>query len=84
METKVEFMDMQTIKQTEMGWIIEIPDDFAESVGIEKESIGLLQYKNGKIEVEILPPPSPKIKEISERLGEKYKDFFAEMKRLGD
>ncbi len=77
-------MDMQTIKQTEMGWIIEIPDDFAESVGIEKESIGLLQYKNGKIEVEILPPPSAELEKSVDRIFDKYKDAFAEMKRLGD
>lgn len=73
-----------TIQKTDQGWIIEIPDDFADAVGIEKNSIGLLQARNGRIEVEILPPPSKKIEEISERLGEKYKDFFAEMKRLGD
>ncbi|MEO8074246.1 MAG: hypothetical protein ABI686_13485 [Acidobacteriota bacterium] len=73
-----------TIKKSQIGWIIEIPDEFAEKVGIEKNSIGLLEYKDGKIDVEILPPPSEKIEEISNRLGGKYKEFFAEMKRIGD
>lgn len=73
-----------TFQKSEQGWIIEIPDEFAENIGIEKNSIGLLGYKDGKIVVEILPPPSEKIKDISNRLGEKYKDFFAEMKRIGD
>lgn len=73
-----------TIQKTERGWIIEIPDDFANATGIERNSIGLLQAREGKIEVEILPPPSPQIEEISKRLGEKYEDAFAEMKRLGD
>ncbi len=78
-------MSNQTTKQkTDKGWIIEIPDEFADAIGVEKESLGLLQYKDGKIEVEILPPPSLQIKETSARIGEKYKDVFAEMKRLGD
>jgi hypothetical protein len=75
---------LSTIQKTEQGWIIEIPDDFADATGIARNSIGLLQAREGKIEVEILPPPSPQIEEISNRLGEKYKDFFAEMKRLDD
>lgn len=76
--------DQTIIEKNEQGWIIEFPDEFAESIGIEKNSIGLLEYKNGRIEVEVLPPPSPEIQEISEHLGKKYKDFFSEMKRLGD
>lgn len=76
--------EQATIEKTDQGWIIELPDEFAENIGVEKKSIGLLGYKNGKIEVEILPPPSPEIEEISKRLGEKYKDYFAEIKRIGD
>lgn len=72
------------IEKTQGGWIVEFPDEFAESIGVEKNSVGLLQCRDGKIEVEILPPPSPEIEEISKRLGNKYKDFFAEMKRIGD
>lgn len=78
-------MSNQTIIQkSDKGWIIELPDEFTETIGIEKNSIGLLGYKDGKIEVEVLPPPSLEIKEISERLGNKYKEYFEEMKRLGD
>ncbi len=76
--------EQAVIEKTGRGWIIELPDEFAESIGIEKNSLGLLEYKKGKVEIEILPPPSAEIKEISERLGEKYKDYFTEMKRLGD
>ncbi len=76
--------EQATIEKTEQGWIIEFPDEFAESIGVDKNSIGILEYKNGKVEIEVLPPVSQEIRDISERLGEKYKDFFAEMKRLGD
>lgn len=73
-----------TIKESEKGWLIEIPNDFADATGLPRNSIGLLQARDGKIEVEILPAPTAHLKEISERLGEKYQDFFAEMKQLGD
>ncbi|MCY7347499.1 MAG: hypothetical protein LH614_14945 [Pyrinomonadaceae bacterium] len=73
-----------TIQKSEKGWILELPDEFAESIGVEKNSIGLLGYKDGKIEVEVLPPPSPELKESVDRIFNKYKDAFEEMKRLGD
>jgi len=76
--------DQAVIERSARGWIIEFPDEFAAEIGVEKNSIGLLEYKNGKIEIEVLPPPSPEIEAISERLGNKYKEYFEEMKRLGD
>ena len=78
-------MNNQTIIQkSEKGWIIELPDEFAESIGVEKNSIGLLGYKHGKIEVEVLPPPSPELEKSVDRIFNKYKDAFEEMKQLGD
>ncbi len=77
-------MSVLVPEKTERGWIIQLPDEFAEFAGVAKASIGVLQITNGKIEIEILPPPAPHIRDISERLTEKYKDVFAELKRLGD
>ncbi len=73
-----------TIQKTDKGWIIELPDEFADEIGVEKNSIGLLGCKDGKIEVEILPPPSAELEKSVDRIFDKYKDAFAEMKRLGD
>ncbi len=72
------------IEKSDKGWIIEFPDEFAETIGVEKKSIGLLGYKNGKVEVEVLPPPSPELEKSVDRIFDKYKDAFEEMKRLGD
>ena len=41
-------------------------------------------WQAGQIEVEILPPPSPEMKESARRIYEKHKDAFEEMKRRGD
>jgi hypothetical protein len=76
--------EQAVIEKTEQGWIIEFPDEFAEAIGAPKNSIGLLEYKDGKIEVEVLPPPSAELEKSVDRIFHKYKDAFEEMKRLGD
>lgn len=40
--------------------------------------------KEDGIETEILPPPSPELKEDFERLFNKYRETFEELKRIGD
>jgi DNA-directed RNA polymerase specialized sigma54-like protein len=72
------------IQKSNKGWIIELPDDFSEEIGVEKGSIALLSGSNGKVETEIIPPPSEELKDISKRITAKYKEAFAEIKRLGD
>ncbi len=77
-------MDAITIQKSDKGWIIELPDDFTQDIGVEKGSIAVLYGSNGKVETEIIPPPSKKLRDISKRISAKYKDAFEEMKRLGD
>ncbi|MGE3438782.1 MAG: hypothetical protein AB7O81_24350 [Blastocatellales bacterium] len=73
-----------TPQKTDQGWIIEIPDEIATAMGAPNGSLGLLFVRDGKIEVEILPPPSPGLDESVSRIHAKFKDAFEEMKRLGD
>ena len=70
--------------KTEQGWVVDIPSEIADSLGVAEGSIVTLQAKDGRIEVEILPPPSPDLVKSSRRIFEKYKDAFEGMKRLGD
>ena len=70
--------------KTEQGWVVDIPSEIADSLGVAEGSIVTLQAKDGNLEVEILPPPSPELVKSSRRIFEKYKDAFAEMKGLGD
>jgi len=67
-------------KKTERGWIIEIDDDFAAELGVAKGSIALMNARAGKIETEILSP-SPGLEKSIDRLAEKYKDYFIEIKK---
>lgn len=61
-----------------------MPEDFTEVLGIEKGSIAVLYANEGKIETDIIPPPSAKLKDISARIAAKYKDAFEGIKQLGD
>jgi bifunctional DNA-binding transcriptional regulator/antitoxin component of YhaV-PrlF toxin-antitoxin module len=71
-------------QKTDQGWVVDIPAEIANTLGVAEGSIVVLHAKEGSLEVEILPPPSPKLKASSQRIFDKYKDAFEEMKRLGD
>jgi len=73
-----------TPQKTDLGWVIEVPYEMAQALGVGEGSLAVLHAKDGSIEVEILPPPSPELEESARRIYEKYKDAFEEMKRLGD
>jgi hypothetical protein len=73
-----------TPQKTDLGWVIEVPYEMAQALGVAEGSLAVLHAKDGSIEVEILPPPSPELEESARRIYEKYKDAFEEMKRLGD
>ena len=79
-----EAMNQIKIQKSTHGWIIELPDDFAKDIGVEKGSIAVLYGNNGKVETEIISPPTPELEKSVNRIYDKYKDAFAEMKRLGD
>lgn len=75
--------DLLTPQQTEDGWVMEIPEEMSHALGVAKGSLAVLHIEAGKIEVEVLTP-SPEMELAANRLHEKYKDAFAELKRLGD
>lgn len=73
-----------TPEKTDRGWVIEIPTEMALAMGVAEGSLAVLYTKTGTFEVEVLPPPSPDLERSVDRIHEKYKDAFAEIKRLGD
>ncbi len=66
------------------SWVIEIPSEMAQAMGVEVGSVAVLHAAQGTIEVEVLPPPSSELEASVRRIHDKYKDAFEEMKRLGD
>lgn len=75
----------QTLNNTELtNWLIEMPAHVANAIGVEEGSRLILQVRDGNISVEILPPTPHEIKERAQKIADKFRDAFAEMKRVGD
>ena len=73
-----------TPQKTDLGWIMEVPPEMAAILKVEPGTIVILYPREGILETEILPPPSEELKADFERLYDKYKDTFEELKRIGD
>jgi len=73
-----------TPKKTDRGWIVEMPVEMTQALGVSEGSLAVLHPRADGIEVEILPPVSEEIKDAARRIVEKHKDTFEEIKRLGD
>ena len=73
------------IKVIGKSWVIDLPDDFTAENNLAKDTKVLLTFKeNETVEAEILPPLSEKLKNISEKILEKRKGLYEELKRVGD
>ena len=65
------------------GWFVPLPDDAAAVSGFPQGSFIGVWAKFGTARVEIIPS-SPELEVAADRLYNKYKDVFEELKRLGD
>lgn len=67
------------------SWVIELPDEFTSENNLAKDTKVLLTFKeNEKVEAEVLPPLSDKLKTISERILKKRKKLYEELRLIGD
>lgn len=71
-------------RQTNRGWLVEMPKEMAEAVGVAEGSVLALYAKPGEVTAEVLPPLAPELEAISDEIFEENKEFFEELKRLGD
>ncbi|MGI9056464.1 MAG: hypothetical protein ACR2F2_11760 [Pyrinomonadaceae bacterium] len=75
----------EQIKVIGKSWVINLPDDFTTENNLAKDTKVLLTFKeNEKVEAEILPPLSEKLKNISDKILKRRKGLYGELKRLGD
>ncbi len=71
-------------EKTGRGWIMDIPPEMANALGVEEGSVIVLYPREGSMSYEILPPLSPDMQASVLQTCEEFKEAFAEMKRLGD
>ncbi len=76
--------ELLTPRKTELSWAVELPPEMAQALGVPDGSLIVLHAKDGSVETEILPPPSPELAERVQYILEKHKETFEELKRLGD
>ena len=75
---------IHTPQKTDQGWVVEIPAELIQALGVAEGSQAVLSVRDNRLEVAILPSPSPELlEEIRETYAE-LKDTFAELKRRGD
>jgi hypothetical protein len=78
-------MSSPTIPQkTVLGWVVDVPNEIAQELGVPEGSIAIIHAKDGRLELEILPPPPNELTESVRLTYEQFKEAFDEMKRLGD
>ena len=66
------------------AWVITMPIEMARAAGVAEGSMLSLHFVRGAVAVEILPPTPEELRAEVQRIADKFKDAFTEMKRRGD
>jgi len=70
--------------KTERGWIVTMSPEMTREAGVAENSILVIYLRDGIVSAEILPPATEEMKRSVNESVDKFRDAFAEMKRLGD
>jgi hypothetical protein len=81
---QVRTEEIENAKPKWDSWTVEIPQEIIEAQGLAEGSLAHFTVKNGKIEGEIIPPLSGKLKEVAEKILKKRRRLYEELKRIGD
>lgn len=76
--------DLLTPQKTERGWVAPMTPEMATEAGAPEGSFLVFYLSKGGVSAEILPPATEEMKRSVQESIDKFKDAFAEMKRLGD
>lgn len=77
-------IDKSEFIKTAQGWALAMLPEMAHATGVAEGSIILLHLFPGKVEAEILPPPTEEMVASVEESIDKFGLAFEEMKRRGD
>ncbi|MCI0486876.1 MAG: hypothetical protein L0229_09775 [Blastocatellia bacterium] len=74
--------ELLTPTKTDQGWAVTMTPEMARAAGVAEGSIIVLYLKEGNVSAEIMPPATEEMKRSVRESIDKFKDAFAEMKRL--
>ncbi|HZF37255.1 MAG TPA: hypothetical protein VE715_00395 [Blastocatellia bacterium] len=63
----------------DQGWALPMLPEMAAAAGVAAGSILVLHVQPGKVEVEILPPPTEEMKQAVQESIDKFGEAFEEM-----
>jgi hypothetical protein len=75
--------ESKTIKTEKDTWILELPAEVCQREGFAEGTMVSLTIRDGGIKTSIIRP-SVEIENFVSRIIEEEKEFFEEMKRIGD
>jgi hypothetical protein len=84
LEISADPMSTLAPQKTDIGWVVQVPAEIARVLGVAEGSFAVLRAKEGRLEVEILPQPSPELIQSVREACEEFKDAFDEMKGPSD
>ncbi|HEX8492353.1 MAG TPA: hypothetical protein VF658_05890 [Pyrinomonadaceae bacterium] len=76
--------DLLTPQKAERGWVVAMTPEMAREACVAEGSYLIFYLNEGHVSAEILPPATDEMKRSVQKSVDKFKDAFAEMKRLGD
>ena len=82
-ETSEKTEQLKTVRQEKNTWILELPAEVCRREGFADGTLVSLTFKNGAIQSSFIKP-SVEIESFLDRVVEEEKEYFEEMKRLGD
>ena len=82
-ETQQKTDELKTVKLQKDTWILEVPPEVCRIEGFADGTLVSLTFKNGAIQSSFIPPDAG-IESFLDRVVEEEKEYFEEMKRLGD
>jgi hypothetical protein len=81
---EVAMSEILTPRKGEHGWIVSMTPEMAREAGVAEGSHLVLYLREGQVSTEILPPATEEAKRATRESADKFKEAFAELKRLGD
>ncbi len=82
-ETLEKTNELKTIRQEKDTWVLEVPAEICQREGFAEGTLVSLTFKDGAIQSSYIRP-SPATESFLDRVVEEEKEYFEEMKRIGD
>ena len=82
-ETLDKTDELKVVRQEKDTWILEVPAEICQKEGFAEGTLVSLTFRNSGIQTSYIRP-SAETESFLDRVFEEDKEYFEEMKRIGD